>query len=78
MLNCIILFCLDTSLIGNNAIHDLTKSGKMKLRIDLKKFNGYEEQVQHSTLKAGSKPDKYKLTLGGFTGSLGMSKWFLK
>lgn len=51
----------------------------MKLRIDLKKFNCYEEQVQHSTLKAGSKPDKYKqLTLGGFTGSLGMSKWFLK
>lgn len=50
----------------------------MKLRIDLKKFNGYNEQVQHSTLKAGSKPDKFKLTLGGFKGSLGMSKWFLK
>ena len=36
---------------GNDAIHDLTKSGKAKLRIDLKKFNGEQGNVTYSTFK---------------------------
>lgn len=60
---------------GNNAIHDLTKSGRMKLRIDLKKFDDDKGHVQYSTFKVGSKSDKYLLTVGGFKGSLGMSKF---
>ncbi|XP_078340232.1 ryncolin-1-like [Crassostrea virginica] len=58
--------------IGNDAIHDLTKSGKAELRIDLKKFNGDQGNVTYSTFKVGSKSEKYKLTVGGFNGSLGM------
>lgn len=46
----------------------------MKLRIDLKKFNGDKGHVQYSTFKVGTKSEKYKLTVGGFKGSLGMSK----
>lgn len=60
---------------GNDAIHDLTKSDKMKLRIDLEKFNGDKGDVQYSTFKVGNKSEKYKLTVGGFKGSLGMSKY---
>ena len=37
--------------LGNDAIHDLTKSGKAKLRIDLKKFNGEQGNVTYSTFK---------------------------
>lgn len=47
----------------------------MKLRIDLKKFDGDEGYVEYSTFKVGSKSDKYVLTVGGFKGSLGMSKY---
>ncbi|XP_034308364.2 ryncolin-1-like [Magallana gigas] len=61
---------------GNNAIHDLTKSGRMKLRIDLKKFDDDKGHVQYSTFKVGSKSDKYLLTVGGFKGSLGMKDSF--
>ncbi|XP_078340235.1 ryncolin-1-like [Crassostrea virginica] len=62
--------------IGNDAIHDLTKSGKAKLRIDLKKFNGEQGNVTYSTFKVGSKSEKYKLTVGGFKGSLDMKDSF--
>ncbi|XP_078340241.1 ryncolin-1-like [Crassostrea virginica] len=58
--------------IGNDAIHDLTKSGKAQLRIDLKRFNGEQGNVTYSTFKVGSKSEKYKLTVGGFKGSLGI------
>ena len=37
--------------IGNDAIHDLTKSGKAKLRIDLRKFSGEQGNVTYSTFK---------------------------
>lgn len=47
----------------------------MKLKIDLKKFDGDEGHVQYSTFKVGSKSNKYMLTVGGFKGSLGMSKY---
>ena len=39
--------------IGNDAIHDLTKSGKAKLRIDLRRFSGEEGNVTYSTFKVG-------------------------
>lgn len=50
----------------------------MKLRIDLERFKGEKGHVQYSTFKVNSKSDKYKLTLGGFKGSLGMSKFLKK
>ena len=37
--------------LGNDVIHDLTKSGKVKLRIELKKFNGEQDNVTYSTFK---------------------------
>nr|XP_022299375.1 ryncolin-1-like isoform X2 [Crassostrea virginica] len=62
--------------IGNDAIHDLTKSGKAKLRIRLKRFNGEQGNITYSTFKVGSKSQKYVLTVGGFNGSLGMKDSF--
>ncbi|XP_056001826.1 ryncolin-1-like [Ostrea edulis] len=61
---------------GNNAIHDLTKSGKMKLRIDMKKFNREQGFVQYSTFVVGSRSDKYRLKVTGFRGSFGMKDSF--
>lgn len=37
--------------LGNDVIHDLTKSGKAKLRIDLKKFKGEQGNITYSTFK---------------------------
>ena len=37
--------------LGNDAIHDLTKSDKAKLRIDLRKFNGEQGNITYSTFK---------------------------
>ena len=54
-LNAVCLIC-----IGNDAIHDLTKSGKAKLRIDLRKFTGEQGNVTYSTFKVGG---FYRLTL---------------
>jgi hypothetical protein len=47
----------------------------MKLRIDMKRFNGEKGYVHYSTFVVGSKSDKYKLKIGGFKGSIGMSKY---
>lgn len=52
----------------------------MNLRIAVKKFNGDRGYVQYSTTQVGtvgSMSDKYKLTVGGFKGSLGMSTYFI-
>lgn len=49
----------------------------MKLRIDLKNFDGDKGHVQYSTFKVGSKADKYLLTVGGFKGFLGLSKFLI-
>nr|XP_022299376.1 ryncolin-1-like [Crassostrea virginica] len=62
--------------IGNDAIHDLTKTDKAELRIDLKKFNGEKGNVTYTKFKVGSKSEKYKLMVGGFKGSLGMKDSF--
>ncbi|XP_056001370.1 microfibril-associated glycoprotein 4-like [Ostrea edulis] len=62
--------------LGNNAMHDLTKSGKMKLRIDMKRFNGDQGFVQYSTFVVGSRSDKYKLKVAGFRGSVGIKDSF--
>nr|XP_022299380.1 ficolin-2-like [Crassostrea virginica] len=62
--------------IGNDAIHDLTKRGKARLRIDLKKFIREKGNVTYSTFKVGNKSEKYKLTVGGFKGSKGMKDSF--
>ena len=40
--------------LGNDAIHDLTKSGKAKLRIRLKRFNGEQGNITYSTFKVRS------------------------
>lgn len=49
----------------------------MKLRIDLKKFNGDKGYVQYLIFKVGSKFEKYKLIVGGFKGLFGMSKYLI-
>lgn len=49
----------------------------MKLRIDLKKFDGDKGYVQYLIFKVGSKFDKYLLIVGGFKGFFGMSKFLI-
>ncbi|XP_056001825.1 ryncolin-1-like [Ostrea edulis] len=58
--------------LGNNAIHDLTKGGKMKLRIDMRRLNGERGVAQFPSFVVGSKSDKYRLKIAGFRGSVGI------
>jgi hypothetical protein len=45
-----------------------------ELRIDLEDFEGRTENVTYSTFNIGDASTKYKLTIGGYSGTLGIIK----
>jgi len=45
-----------------------------ELRIDLEDFEGRTENVTYSTFNIGDASTKYKLTIGGYSGTLGINK----
>ncbi|XP_062607550.1 fibrinogen C domain-containing protein 1-B-like [Saccostrea cucullata] len=57
--------------IGNNAIHVLTKDKDQELRVDLQAFNGDTAYAEYSTFYIGNQPNKYRLTVSGYTGTAG-------
>lgn len=61
--------------LGNAAIHDLTKSGKMKLRIDVERFNGGNGHAEYSTFIVGNSHTKYQLNVNGYNGSTAISRF---
>lgn len=61
--------------LGNAAIHDLTKSGKMKLRIDIERFNGGNGHAEYSTFIVGNSHTKYQLNVNGYNGSTAISRF---
>ncbi|CAC5413293.1 Fibrinogen-like protein A,Ryncolin-4,Angiopoietin-related protein 7,Ficolin-3,Ficolin-1-B,Ficolin-2,Ryncolin-1,Tenascin-R,Fibrinogen-like protein 1,Ficolin-1,Fibrinogen C domain-containing protein 1-A,Tenascin-X,Tenascin-N,Ryncolin-3,Fibrinogen C domain-containing protein 1,Ryncolin-2,Angiopoietin-related protein 6,Techylectin-5B,Angiopoietin-related protein 2,Ficolin-1-A,Tenascin,Fibrinogen C domain-containing protein 1-B [Mytilus coruscus] len=59
--------------LGNRKINELTSTGKHELRIDLTDFVGNTGFAKYSTFFVGNGSSNYKLTVGGYSGSLGDS-----
>ncbi|XP_062621807.1 ryncolin-1-like [Saccostrea cucullata] len=59
--------------LGNEVIHSLTTKTKQELRVDLQNFSGKKAFAKYSTFTLGSESQKYKLTVGGYSGTAGDS-----
>eukprot|EP00105_Crassostrea_gigas_P041969 XP_019926117.1 PREDICTED: ryncolin-1-like [Crassostrea gigas] len=59
--------------LGNDDIHLLTTRAKQELRVDLQKSSGDKAYAKYSTFSVGSESQKYKLTVGGYSGTAGNS-----
>lgn len=47
---------------------------KHELRVHLQKFSGEKTYARYTTFSLASEADKYKLTVGGYSGTAGNSK----
>lgn len=65
--------------LGNENIHLLTIRAKQELRVDVQKFSGENKYAKYSSFSVASEADKYKLTVGGYSGTAGnrMSTYYL-
>jgi hypothetical protein len=61
------------SFIGNEAIHEITKTTQQEIRIDLQRFNGDKAHALYSKFEVGDENSKYKLSVKGYSGTAGMS-----
>lgn len=61
--------------LGNEDIHFLTTRTNQELRVDLKKFSSEKAYAKYSTFTVGSESQKYKLTVGGYSGTAG---WYIR
>uniref|UniRef100_A0A8W8J4Y6 Fibrinogen C-terminal domain-containing protein n=1 Tax=Magallana gigas TaxID=29159 RepID=A0A8W8J4Y6_MAGGI len=57
--------------IGNDVIHQLTKTSPQKLRIALQRYSGEKGQAEYSKFAVGNEKTKYKLTVSGYSGTIG-------
>ena len=55
---------------GLRALHCLTGQGGWEMRMDIKLANGTNIFLQYEQFKVASAKDKYKLTIGGFQGTI--------
>ena len=58
-------------IIGNSKISRLTLQRNYELRIDLEDFNGNKVYAKYSTFYVGGAATKYKLHVGGYSGTAG-------
>lgn len=59
--------------LGNDDIHLLTTATKQELRVDVQMFSGKKKYAKYSSFSVASEADKYKLTVGGYSGTAGDS-----
>ena len=59
--------------LGNDKLHRLTAAGDMKLRVDLEDFDGNIAYAEYTTFKVADEGDKYRLLIGGYSGTAGDS-----
>lgn len=64
-------FFLMMFFLGNEDIHLLTTKSKQELQVDLQKFSGEKINAKFSTFSVASEAEKYKLTVGGYSGTAG-------
>ena len=59
--------------LGLDAIHNLTSQGPVRLRFDMEDFEGATRYAEYSTFTVASEADKYRLTIGQYSGMLDLS-----
>ncbi|XP_053320354.1 fibroleukin [Spea bombifrons] len=64
--------------LGNDKLHLLTKSSDMILRIELEDFKGIKEYAKYDQFYVANEYLKYRLTVGGYSGTAGDALHFSK
>ena len=59
--------------LGNDNLHRLTSAGSVTLRVDLEDFEGDIRYAEYTTFKVADEADKYRLSIGGYSGTAGDS-----
>ncbi|KAL9982292.1 hypothetical protein ACROYT_G004318 [Oculina patagonica] len=61
--------------LGNNNLHRLTADDDVTLRVDLEDFDGDIRYAEYTTFKVADEGDKYRLLIGGYSGTAGDSMY---
>lgn len=64
--------------LGNDHIHLLTQSRAMVLRVDLEDFQGTRGYAEYSLFRVASERTRYRLSVGGYSGTAGDALHFSK
>lgn len=64
--------------LGNNKMHLLTRDRDMELRVELEDFDGVTEHAQYEHFRVASERLRYRLTVGGYSGTAGDALRFSK
>ena len=59
--------------LGNDNLHRLTAADNVKLRVDLEDFDGDIKYAEYTTFKVADEEDKFRLLIGGYSGTAGDS-----
>ena len=59
--------------LGNDVIHQLTSQANYTLRVVLTDWDNVTKCAEHSTFNIADEADRYRLTIGGFSGDAGDS-----
>jgi len=59
--------------LGLDILHELTKNNDMMLRVDLEDKEGNTAYAEYTTFSVGPASDKYRLNVGGYSGTAGDS-----
>ena len=59
--------------LGNDNLHRLTATDDVILRVDLEDFGGKKAYAEYTTFKVADEADKYRLLIGGYSGTAGDS-----
>ena len=59
--------------LGNDNLHRLTAADDVTLRVDLEDFDGNITYAKYTTFKVADESDKYRLLVGGYSGTAGDS-----
>ncbi|KAL9982287.1 hypothetical protein ACROYT_G004313 [Oculina patagonica] len=61
--------------LGNDNLHRLTAADDVMLRVDLEDFDGDIRYAKYTTFKVADEGDKYRLLIGGYSGTAGDSMY---
>ena len=59
--------------LGNDNLHRLTAANDDMLRVDLEDFDNNTRYAEYTTFKVADESDKYRLSIGGYSGTAGDS-----
>ena len=59
--------------LGNDNLHRLTAFDNVTLRVNLEDFDGNKTYAEYTTFKVADEADKYRLLIGGYSGTAGDS-----